>query len=73
MRNNIFVASTLGNDPHTEGMHQAGKIARLGGLECVLLRPSDNLNALCEAIKKYQPKYVGLSYRLTLLFRTMMR
>lgn len=65
MRNNIFVASTLANDPHTEGMHQAGKIARLGGVECVLLRPSVDLTNLCEAIKKYQPKYVGLSYRLT--------
>lgn len=65
MRHNIFVASTLANDPHTEGMHQAGKIAKLAGIECVLLQPSVDLKPLCEAIKKYQPKYIGMSYRLT--------
>ena len=65
MRNNIFVASTLANDPHTEGMHQAGKIAKLGGVEPVLLRPSIGLDNLCKAIKEYQPRYIGLSYRLT--------
>ena len=65
MRNNVFVASTLANDPHTEGMHQAGKIARLAGIDCVLLKPSIDLDAFCKAIKEYQPKYIGMSYRLS--------
>ena len=65
MRNNIFVASTLANDPHTEGMHQAAKIAKLAGIESVLLKPSVSLDGFCKAIKEYQPKYIGMSYRLS--------
>ena len=65
MGNNIFVASTLANDPHTEGMHQAAKIARLVGIESVLLKPSVSLDSFCLAIKEYQPKYIGMSYRLS--------
>ena len=40
MKNNIFVATTLANDPHTEGLHNAGKIASLGGVQNVILPPS---------------------------------
>lgn len=65
MCNNLFIASTLANDPHTEGMHQAAKIAKLAGIECVLLQPSIDLKDLCKAIKKYHPRYIGMSYRLT--------
>ena len=61
MRNNVFVASTLANDPHTEGMHQAGKIARLAGIDCVLLKPSIDLDAFCKAINH---RFVGLPYNL---------
>lgn len=65
MRNNCFVASTLANDPHTEGIHNASKIAKLAGVECVLLRPSSTLDALCDQIKEKTPRFIGLSYRLT--------
>lgn len=65
MTNRIFVASTLANDPHTEGLHNAGRIARMAGIKTVLLEPSENLDCICEAIKKHNPHYIGLSYRLT--------
>ena len=60
-----FVASTLANDPHTEGLHNAGRIAALAGIYTVLLKPSMTLDALCQAIKDNSPTYLGLSYRLS--------
>lgn len=60
-----FVASTLANDPHTEGLHNAAKIAALANIRSVLLKPSLDLEALCQAIKEYSPDYLGLSYRLS--------
>lgn len=65
MNNRVFVASTLANDPHTEGLHNAGRIARMAGIKTVLLEPSLGLDVLCEAIKENQPRYIGLSYRLS--------
>lgn len=65
MRNNCFVASTLANDPHTEGLHNASKIAHYANISSVLLKPSSDMNLLCEQIKKHVPRYIGLSYRLT--------
>ena len=64
-RQNIFLASTLANDPHTEGIHNAGRIARMAGIRTILLEPSDNLDIICNAIKENMPRYIGLSYRLT--------
>lgn len=65
MNNNFFVASSLANDPHTEGMHNAAKIAKLVGVNSLIVKPSNTYDDLFDAIKKYQPKYIGLSYRLT--------
>lgn len=63
MKNNIFVATTLANDPHTEGLHNAGKIASLGGVQSVILPPSLDYVAFYDAINKYKPHFIGLSYR----------
>lgn len=63
MRNNIFVATTLANDPHTEGLHNAGKIASLGEVQNVILPPSLDYKAFYDAIDKYRPHFIGLSYR----------
>lgn len=63
MKNNIFVATTLANDPHTEGLHNAGKIASLGGVQNVILPPSLDYKAFYDAIDKYRPHFIGLSYR----------
>lgn len=65
MRSNCFIASTLANDPHTEGLHNASKIARYAQIKCVLLKPSPSIDELCEQIKQNNPRYIGLSYRLT--------
>lgn len=65
MNNNCFIASSLANDPHTEGMHNAAKIAELAGIKSLVLKPSETYDSLFEAIREYRPKYIGLSYRQT--------
>lgn len=63
MRNRFFVATSLANDPHTEGMHNASKIAALDEIGSYILPPSLDYTAFYEAIDKYQPRFIGLSYR----------
>jgi hypothetical protein len=63
MRNRFFVATSLANDPHTEGMHNASKIAALGDVGSLILPPSLDYTAFYDAINKYKPKFIGLSYR----------
>jgi hypothetical protein len=63
--NRLFLASTLGNDPHTEGIHNASKIARLDNIEFEFIPPSVSYEPLCIAIKEKKPQFLGLSYRLT--------
>ena len=61
MRNRFFVATSLANDPHTEGMHNAGKIAALDNVGSFILPPSLDYTAFYDAIVKYQPQFIGLS------------
>lgn len=63
MQNKFFVATTLANDPHTEGLHNATKIASLGGVQNIILPPSLDYIAFYDAINKYKPHFIGLSYR----------
>lgn len=63
MRNRFFVATTLANDPHTEGLHNASKIASLGDVGNCILPPSLDYRDFYAAIDKYKPRYIGLSYR----------
>lgn len=63
MRHRFFVATSLANDPHTEGMHNASKIAALDDIGSYILPPSLDYTAFYEAIDKYQPRFIGLSYR----------
>ena len=63
MRNRFFVATSLANVPHTEGMHNASKIAALGGIDSYILPPSLSYESFYDAIDKYKPRYIGLSYR----------
>lgn len=63
MQNRFFVATSLANDPHTEGMHNASKIATLGEVGSYILPPSLDYTAFYDAIHKYKPRFIGLSYR----------
>lgn len=63
MNKKLFVATTLANDPHTEGLHNASKIAALGGVESIILPPSLDYEPFYEAIAKNRPHFIGLSYR----------
>lgn len=63
MRNRFFVATSLANDPHTEGMHNASKIAAMDGIDSYILPPSLDYEAFYEAIDKYKPRFIGMSYR----------
>lgn len=63
MRQNIFVASSLACDPHTEGMHNASKIAALGGIKSVIMPPSFDYTPFYNMIDRLKPKFIGLSYR----------
>lgn len=62
-RNNFFIATSLANDPHTEGMHNASKIAGLGGISSQILPPSLDYGRFYNEIHENKPKYIGLSYR----------
>lgn len=63
MKNKFFVATTLANDPHTEGLHNASKIASLGGVQSIILPPSLDYEAFYNAINEHRPYFIGLSYR----------
>ena len=65
MDRQAFVASTLGGDPHTEGICIAGRIAQSGGIRSTLLEPSEDPGLLLSTLREKQPRFVGLSYRLT--------
>ena len=63
MRQDYFVATSLACDPHTEGMHNASKIASFGGIKSVIMSPSFDYNPFYKTIDELRPKYIGLSYR----------
>lgn len=63
MRNRLFIATSLANDPHTEGMHNAAKIGAYDGVDSIIMPPSLAYNEFYKAINKNKPKYIGLSYR----------
>lgn len=65
MGTRTFIGSTIGNDPHTEGLHIAGKIAMRLGIQSFILPPSENFQNLVSTIVKYDPYFLGLSYRLS--------
>lgn len=65
MKNRMFIATTLANDPHTEGMRNAARIAEMVGIRTLLMKPSLDYDNFFSVLKEYQPHYIGLSYRLT--------
>lgn len=61
----MFLGFTIGNDPHTEGLFKAGNIAKMAGVDILILAPGETLKFIVESINKYNPDYIGLSYRLS--------
>jgi hypothetical protein len=61
----IFVGLTLGNDPHTVGIHKAGKIARSAGIGYQIIPPATSDDVKLRILKEQDPQFIGLSYRLS--------
>jgi hypothetical protein len=61
----ILLGLTLGNDPHTVGIHKAGKIARLAGMDFKIIPPAAGDDQKIRLLKEQDPKFIGLSYRLS--------
>ncbi len=65
MVQNLFIGLTLGNDPHTLGIHKACKIAKMVGINTKILPPAMSDDKKIRIIIEENPKYIGLSYRLS--------
>lgn len=62
---NKFIGLTLGQDPHTVGIHKAGKIAKMAGIDYKILPPAmSDKEKICVLIEE-DPEFIGLSYRLS--------
>lgn len=62
---NLFLAMTLGGDPHTEGARKAGRIANMLGIDFKMLPPDMSDEEKIKTIKSEKPVFLGLSYRLS--------
>lgn len=62
---NLYLAMTLGADPHTVGIHKASRIANLLGIPSRILAPDTDDETKLRIIKEEQPLFLGLSYRLS--------
>ena len=61
----FFLGMTLGNDPHTVGIYSASRIARMAGIDSHIVPPSTTDDEKIKLILEYNPKFIGLSYRLS--------
>ncbi|MEA3375677.1 MAG: hypothetical protein U9R72_05705 [Chloroflexota bacterium] len=59
------VLATLGNDPHTQGLYKASRIARRAGIAVRLVPPGTAISEIMDLIHRQNASYVGLSYRLS--------
>ena len=64
MRKNCILA-TLGNDPHTQGLYKASRIAQRVGIAVHTVPPGTPVQEIMELIHCKNPDYIGLSYRLS--------
>lgn len=62
---NLFLGLTLGQDPHTVGIHKAGKIAKHAGMDYKILPPAMEDERKIQTILELNPRFIGLSYRLS--------
>lgn len=63
--NRFFLGMSLGHDPHTVGIHNAGRIAKMLNIDYYVAPTDINIEQQLELILKYEPKYLGFSYRLS--------
>ena len=63
--NKKILLSTLENDPHTQGLFKASKLARKAKLDVKVLPLSYSIEQLFKEISSYDPDYIGVSYRLS--------
>jgi len=59
------VAGALGNCVHVAGVLNFLRLARSVGFETVFLGPATSVTEFADAIDKYKPELVAISYRLT--------
>lgn len=64
MRKRCLLA-TLGNDPHTQGLYKASRIARRAGIAVDIVPPGTPVWEILELIYRENADYIGLSYRLS--------
>ncbi len=57
--------TTLGKDPHIQGIFKAGRIARESGYDVSILPPGTPEENILREIQIYDPTHIGFSYRLT--------
>lgn len=62
---NLFLGMTLGGDPHTLGIYNAGEIAKKAGISFRLISPALSDEEKINIIRIENPRYLGLSYRLS--------
>lgn len=63
--NRNCLLTTLGGDPHTQGLYKVMRIGRRAGVAVHVLPPGASEHDLMEAIHRLDAEYIGLSYRLS--------
>jgi hypothetical protein len=57
------LVTTLGQDPHTQGIVRFCNIATQAGYDVIFPPPDSSLGKIIETIKKEDPSHIGFSYR----------
>ena len=63
--NKRILITTLGSDPHTQGLFKFARIAREAGYEVTSLPPGSTVDEILSALKRDDPAIAGFSYRLS--------
>ncbi len=63
--NKKILGAAIGSCVHVAGLHHFLKLAEAEGYETLSLGPAVSVNRLVEAINRYRPQIVAVSYRLT--------
>ncbi|MCB9644222.1 MAG: hypothetical protein H6728_14190 [Myxococcales bacterium] len=59
------VLSTLGDDPHTQGLFRIRRMIEKAGIQCNVLPPGASNEAIFDTIHQQDPSFLGFSYRLS--------